>query len=78
MFTPIDRKRCSGHRQHASVCNKELSMAAQYTPKMQSLFVESVQIAHDLFQTIRGPFYGYPYSATALATNARGCDLDDP
>eukprot|EP00959_Pyramimonas_sp_CCMP1952_P386831 8107075-Pyramimonas_sp.AAC.1 len=45
---------------------------------MQSLFVESVQIAHDLFQTTRAPLHDYPYSPTALATNARGCDLDDP
>eukprot|EP00959_Pyramimonas_sp_CCMP1952_P201152 4206755-Pyramimonas_sp.AAC.1 len=53
-------------------------MAAQYTSKMQSLFVESVQVAHDLFQTTRDHFHGHPYSSTALATNARGCDLDDP
>eukprot|EP00959_Pyramimonas_sp_CCMP1952_P064571 1347853-Pyramimonas_sp.AAC.1 len=53
-------------------------MAAQYTPKTQSLFVEFVQIAHDLFQTARDPFHVYPYSPTALATNARGYDLDDP
>eukprot|EP00959_Pyramimonas_sp_CCMP1952_P112342 2348975-Pyramimonas_sp.AAC.1 len=50
LLTSADRKRCSGHHQHASVCNKELSMAAQSTSKMQSLFVEAVQIAHDLFQ----------------------------
>eukprot|EP00959_Pyramimonas_sp_CCMP1952_P027778 582940-Pyramimonas_sp.AAC.1 len=50
LLTPFERKRCSGHHQHASVCNKELPMAAQYTPKMQSLFVESVQIAHDLLR----------------------------
>eukprot|EP00959_Pyramimonas_sp_CCMP1952_P406302 8515366-Pyramimonas_sp.AAC.1 len=53
-------------------------MAAQHTPQMQSLFVESVQIAHDLFQTTRDPFHGYPHSSTVLATSARGCDLDDP
>eukprot|EP00959_Pyramimonas_sp_CCMP1952_P180149 3767323-Pyramimonas_sp.AAC.1 len=53
-------------------------MAAQHAPKMQSLFVESFQIAHDLFQTTRDPFHGFPYSPTVLATNARGCDLDDP
>eukprot|EP00959_Pyramimonas_sp_CCMP1952_P045965 960298-Pyramimonas_sp.AAC.1 len=44
---------------------------------MQSFFLESVQIAHELFQTTRNPFHGYPHSPTALATNARGCDLDD-
>eukprot|EP00959_Pyramimonas_sp_CCMP1952_P432459 9056086-Pyramimonas_sp.AAC.1 len=53
-------------------------MAAQYAPKMQSLFVEAVQIAHNLFQTIRDPFHGHPYSSTALAANVGGCDLDDP
>eukprot|EP00959_Pyramimonas_sp_CCMP1952_P054175 1133369-Pyramimonas_sp.AAC.1 len=45
---------------------------------MQSLFVEAVQIAHDLFQATCDPFHGYPYSSTALVTNARGCGLDDP
>eukprot|EP00959_Pyramimonas_sp_CCMP1952_P221166 4623544-Pyramimonas_sp.AAC.1 len=45
---------------------------------MQSLFVGSVQIAHDLFQTTRAPFHGYPFSPTVLATNARVYDLDDP
>eukprot|EP00959_Pyramimonas_sp_CCMP1952_P320134 6699749-Pyramimonas_sp.AAC.1 len=53
-------------------------MDAQYTPKMQSLLVEALQIAHNLFQTTRDPFQGHPYSSTAVATNARGYDLDDP
>eukprot|EP00959_Pyramimonas_sp_CCMP1952_P132019 2760282-Pyramimonas_sp.AAC.1 len=53
-------------------------MAAQYTPKMQSLFVEAVQIAHDLFQVTRDPFHGYPHPSTALATNVSGYDLDEP
>eukprot|EP00959_Pyramimonas_sp_CCMP1952_P303551 6352313-Pyramimonas_sp.AAC.1 len=78
LLTPLKRRRCNGHRPHASVCKKELSMAAQYTPKMQSPFVEAVQIAHDLCQTTRDPFHGHPHSFTVLATNARGCDLDDP
>eukprot|EP00959_Pyramimonas_sp_CCMP1952_P224143 4686566-Pyramimonas_sp.AAC.1 len=38
---------------------------------MQSLFVEAVQIARNLF-------HGHPCSSTVLATNVRGCDLDDP
>eukprot|EP00959_Pyramimonas_sp_CCMP1952_P393989 8255351-Pyramimonas_sp.AAC.1 len=50
LFTLLERKRCTGHHQHAAACNRELSMAAQYTPKMQSLFVEAAQISHDLFQ----------------------------
>eukprot|EP00959_Pyramimonas_sp_CCMP1952_P401209 8407020-Pyramimonas_sp.AAC.1 len=45
---------------------------------MQSLFVEGVQIARDLFQVTRDPFHGCPYSSTVLVTNARGCDLDGP
>eukprot|EP00959_Pyramimonas_sp_CCMP1952_P331497 6941769-Pyramimonas_sp.AAC.1 len=45
---------------------------------MQSLFVEAVQIAHDLFRVTRDPFHGHPYSPTVLVANARGCDLDDP
>eukprot|EP00959_Pyramimonas_sp_CCMP1952_P079982 1672001-Pyramimonas_sp.AAC.1 len=45
---------------------------------MQSLFVEAVQIAHNLFQTTRDPFHGHPYSSTVLATNVRVCDLGDP
>eukprot|EP00959_Pyramimonas_sp_CCMP1952_P189485 3963642-Pyramimonas_sp.AAC.1 len=53
-------------------------MAAQDTPKTQSLFDEPVQIARDPFQATRDPFYDYPYSSTVLATNARGCDLDGP
>eukprot|EP00959_Pyramimonas_sp_CCMP1952_P269974 5644255-Pyramimonas_sp.AAC.1 len=45
---------------------------------MQSLFVEAVQIAHDLFQATRDPSHGYPYSSTALVTIERGYDLDGP
>eukprot|EP00959_Pyramimonas_sp_CCMP1952_P045792 956889-Pyramimonas_sp.AAC.1 len=78
LLTLFERKRCNGHHQHASVCNKELSIAAQHTPNMQSLLVEYVQIAHDLFRTTRDPFLCYPYSSTALAINAREYDLDDP
>eukprot|EP00959_Pyramimonas_sp_CCMP1952_P037432 783363-Pyramimonas_sp.AAC.2 len=78
LFTPFELERCSGHRQHASACNKELSMAAQKTSKMQLLFVEAGQIAHDLFQATRDPFHGCPYSSTVLVTSARECDLDGP
>eukprot|EP00959_Pyramimonas_sp_CCMP1952_P221872 4638473-Pyramimonas_sp.AAC.1 len=35
-------------------------------------------IARGPFQTTRDPFHGYPYSSTVSATNAWGCDLDDP
>eukprot|EP00959_Pyramimonas_sp_CCMP1952_P300381 6282828-Pyramimonas_sp.AAC.1 len=45
---------------------------------MQSLFVEAVRIARDLFQATRDPFHGCPRSSTVLVTNARGCDLDGP
>eukprot|EP00959_Pyramimonas_sp_CCMP1952_P203705 4259906-Pyramimonas_sp.AAC.1 len=45
---------------------------------MQSLFVEAVQIARDIFQVTRDPFHGHPFSSTVLVTNVRGCDLDDP
>eukprot|EP00959_Pyramimonas_sp_CCMP1952_P081319 1699135-Pyramimonas_sp.AAC.1 len=45
---------------------------------MQSLFVDAVQIAHDLFQVNRDPFHGHPYSSTVLVTSMRGYDLDDP
>eukprot|EP00959_Pyramimonas_sp_CCMP1952_P146634 3069260-Pyramimonas_sp.AAC.1 len=78
LLTPFERNRCIGHHQNASVCNKELPMTAQYTPNLQSLFVEAVQIAHDLFQETRDPFHGRPYSSTVLVTCVRGCDLDDP
>eukprot|EP00959_Pyramimonas_sp_CCMP1952_P127624 2669534-Pyramimonas_sp.AAC.1 len=44
---------------------------------MQSLFVDAVQIAHDLFQVNRDP-YAHPYSSTVLVTSVRGYDLDDP
>eukprot|EP00959_Pyramimonas_sp_CCMP1952_P310495 6498325-Pyramimonas_sp.AAC.2 len=44
---------------------------------MQSLFVDAVQIAHDLFQVNRDSFHGHPYSSTVLVTNVRGCELDD-
>eukprot|EP00959_Pyramimonas_sp_CCMP1952_P294712 6164093-Pyramimonas_sp.AAC.1 len=53
-------------------------MAAHYTPMMQSLFVDAVQIAHDLSQVSRAPFHVRPYSSTALVTRVRGYDLDDP
>eukprot|EP00959_Pyramimonas_sp_CCMP1952_P143314 3000238-Pyramimonas_sp.AAC.1 len=55
-----ERRRCAGHHQHAPVCNEELSMAAHYTSRMQSLFVDAVKIAHDLFQVNRDPFHGHP------------------
>eukprot|EP00959_Pyramimonas_sp_CCMP1952_P369524 7740131-Pyramimonas_sp.AAC.2 len=53
-------------------------MAAHYTPKVQSLFVGAVQIAHDLFQVNRVPFHGHPYSPTALVASVRGYGLGDP
>eukprot|EP00959_Pyramimonas_sp_CCMP1952_P415028 8695947-Pyramimonas_sp.AAC.1 len=53
-------------------------MAAHYTSRMQSLFVDAVQTARDLFQVNRDPFYGHPYYCTVLVPNARGFDLDDP
>eukprot|EP00959_Pyramimonas_sp_CCMP1952_P138435 2897561-Pyramimonas_sp.AAC.1 len=49
-YLPFERRRRAGHHQHASVCNHRLSMAAHYTSKMQSIFVDAVQIAHDPFQ----------------------------
>eukprot|EP00959_Pyramimonas_sp_CCMP1952_P087280 1826053-Pyramimonas_sp.AAC.1 len=27
LLTPFERRRCAGHHQHASLCNRELSMA---------------------------------------------------
>eukprot|EP00959_Pyramimonas_sp_CCMP1952_P142702 2987595-Pyramimonas_sp.AAC.1 len=45
---------------------------------MQSLFVESVQIALDLFLVNRDPLHDHPYSSCVLVTNIRGFDLDDP
>eukprot|EP00959_Pyramimonas_sp_CCMP1952_P409664 8585571-Pyramimonas_sp.AAC.1 len=72
LVTPFERERCAGHHQHLSVCNKELSMAARYTSRTQSLFVDAVQIAHDLFQVSRDPFHGQPYSSTVLVTSVRG------
>eukprot|EP00959_Pyramimonas_sp_CCMP1952_P234797 4905809-Pyramimonas_sp.AAC.1 len=52
-------------------------MAAHYTLKVQSRFVDAVQIAHDIFQVNRDPFRGHPYSSTAPVTNVRGYALDD-
>eukprot|EP00959_Pyramimonas_sp_CCMP1952_P086498 1809274-Pyramimonas_sp.AAC.1 len=60
--THFERKRCTGHHQHSSVCNKELARAAQYTPKMQSLFVEASQLAHDMLLVNRDPFHDHPHS----------------
>eukprot|EP00959_Pyramimonas_sp_CCMP1952_P428109 8966162-Pyramimonas_sp.AAC.1 len=45
---------------------------------MHYLFVDAVQIAHDLFQVNRDPFHDHHYSSTVLVTNVRGYDLDDP
>eukprot|EP00959_Pyramimonas_sp_CCMP1952_P432214 9051184-Pyramimonas_sp.AAC.1 len=78
VLTPFERKRCTGHHQRASVCNKELPMVAQCTAMMQLLFVEAVKIAYALVQVTRDPFHCYPYSSTVLVTNVRGYDLDDP
>eukprot|EP00959_Pyramimonas_sp_CCMP1952_P184818 3864466-Pyramimonas_sp.AAC.1 len=77
LLTPFDNQRCTGHHHHASLCNKELAKAAQYTPKMQSLFVEAVQISHDTFAVKRGPSHDNPHTSPVLVTNARGFDFDD-
>eukprot|EP00959_Pyramimonas_sp_CCMP1952_P355571 7447286-Pyramimonas_sp.AAC.1 len=53
LLTPSGSEKCAGHHQRASVCNQELASAAQNTPKMQSLFVEAVRIAHDVFLRAR-------------------------
>eukprot|EP00959_Pyramimonas_sp_CCMP1952_P214778 4494675-Pyramimonas_sp.AAC.1 len=53
-------------------------MAAHHAPKVQSLFVGAVHIAHDLSQVNRDPSHGHPYSSTVSVTNVRGYDLDDP
>eukprot|EP00959_Pyramimonas_sp_CCMP1952_P427753 8958353-Pyramimonas_sp.AAC.1 len=45
---------------------------------MQSLFVDAVQIAHDLFLVNRDPFHGHPYSSSVLVADARGYDLHGP
>eukprot|EP00959_Pyramimonas_sp_CCMP1952_P280011 5854138-Pyramimonas_sp.AAC.1 len=78
LFALFERRRCAGHHQHVSVCNEELSTAARYTSKMQSLFADAVQLEHDLFQENRDPFHGRPYFSTVLVTSVRGYDLDDP
>ena len=78
ILAPFHNKRCNGQHQHASVCNKELAKAAQYSAKMQSLFVDAVQIAHDLFASNRDPFGDRPYKTFVFVMNARGFDLDDP
>eukprot|EP00959_Pyramimonas_sp_CCMP1952_P463901 9485690-Pyramimonas_sp.AAC.1 len=52
-------------------------MAAHDTSRMQSLFVDAVQVARDLFQVDRDPFHGRSYSSTVLVTNVSGYDLDD-
>eukprot|EP00959_Pyramimonas_sp_CCMP1952_P433937 9086972-Pyramimonas_sp.AAC.1 len=66
LLTRFERKRCIGHHQHASACNRELSVAAQTTSKMQSLFVDAVRMGHDLFQVTRETFHGHPHSPAAL------------
>ena len=45
---------------------------------MQSLFVDAVQIAHDLFASNRDPFCDRPHKTSVFVLNARGFDLDDP
>eukprot|EP00959_Pyramimonas_sp_CCMP1952_P117298 2451810-Pyramimonas_sp.AAC.1 len=78
LLTHFERKRYAGHHQHASVCNTKLSMAAHQTSRMQSLFVDAVQIARDLCPVNRDPLFGHPFSSIVLVTHARGFDLDDP
>eukprot|EP00959_Pyramimonas_sp_CCMP1952_P454396 9469834-Pyramimonas_sp.AAC.1 len=34
LLAPVERKRRAGHRRHASVCNRGLSLAAQCTLKL--------------------------------------------
>eukprot|EP00959_Pyramimonas_sp_CCMP1952_P230239 4813567-Pyramimonas_sp.AAC.2 len=60
-ITPFERKRCAGHHQHASDCNKDLARAAQCTSKMQPLFVDAVPVAYNVFLVNRASFHGHPY-----------------
>eukprot|EP00959_Pyramimonas_sp_CCMP1952_P400422 8390330-Pyramimonas_sp.AAC.1 len=55
---------------------RELAKAAQCTPKMQSFFVEAVQISHDRFAINRGPCHNRPHTSSFLVTKARGLVLD--
>eukprot|EP00959_Pyramimonas_sp_CCMP1952_P113336 2368924-Pyramimonas_sp.AAC.1 len=45
---------------------------------MQSLFVDAVPIAHDLFLVNRDPFHDHPHSSSVLVANIRGFGLADP
>eukprot|EP00959_Pyramimonas_sp_CCMP1952_P139647 2922613-Pyramimonas_sp.AAC.1 len=71
LLTPLDRKRCTGRHQRASVCNRELAKAAQYISKKQPLFVEAVRIAYEMFAVNRDPFHNHHHASSVLVTNAR-------
>eukprot|EP00959_Pyramimonas_sp_CCMP1952_P435543 9120078-Pyramimonas_sp.AAC.1 len=78
LLAPFGNKRCTGHRQHASVCIEELVMAAQCAPKKQSLFVEAHHIAHGIFAVRRDSLHDHPHVSPALVANALWFDLGDP
>eukprot|EP00959_Pyramimonas_sp_CCMP1952_P425949 8921967-Pyramimonas_sp.AAC.1 len=63
VLKPTEDKSCSGNRERAQACKRELAQAAQHTPEMQSLIEEAVQIAK---------------SFNARGNNSAGLDLDGP
>eukprot|EP00959_Pyramimonas_sp_CCMP1952_P289890 6062885-Pyramimonas_sp.AAC.1 len=78
ILTPFENKRCTGHHQHASARNRALAKTAQCTPKMQSLFAEAVQNAHDMVAVSRDPCLDHPHASSVLVASTRGFDYDDP
>eukprot|EP00959_Pyramimonas_sp_CCMP1952_P141137 2953972-Pyramimonas_sp.AAC.1 len=72
LLTPFERKRFTGHHQHASACRKDLARAAQYSPKMLSLFVDAVQIAHDMFLVNRDPFHDQLHLSSVMTQLSLG------
>ena len=77
ILQPFRSQVCAGYHKHATLCNKELTTAAQYTRKMQSLIVDAVKIAKDVFATGRDPFQDRPRHVHTYVTNSAGYDLDD-
>eukprot|EP00959_Pyramimonas_sp_CCMP1952_P213049 4457546-Pyramimonas_sp.AAC.1 len=55
----------------------ELARAAQCAPKLQSLFVEAVHIAHDVLAVSRDHFHDRSRASSVLVANARGFDVDN-
>ena len=61
LLQPFKKFKCNGNRVHAQACNRQLALAAIYTPRMQAAFVEAVRLMRDKSKcSKRGNMQAFP------------------